>query len=341
MKKKLEAELISIAHRVLQLKNKSDLEILFQETQNLFEKLAVMRFVENQLLDAKPTIGQMDWEAYFAAPPATAEVIAPKKAAKKSKTPLDLKQENPEIIAAFVAESEKEEDSDAFQITEAAAQAQHEEDTTESTFEADMVEDLVFEAAPKDNIELAVEETESATASQISFEDLLGADYAEPEFVKTSTPDEPITEAVAAEESTQLEETEAAEEEEEEPLETPFFSLDEEPELATDSEETEEKEIKPLFSLASDEFKSESKFVAEAPAKGFVIGLNDRVGFIHQLFDGSPEDYNRVLSQLLTYHTFEEAEEFIRSMVKPDYNNWEGKSEYEDRFLDVVARKFQ
>ena len=341
MKKKLEAELISIAHRILQLKNKSDLEILFQETQNLFEKLAVMRFVENQLLDAKPTIGQMDWEAYFAAAPATAEVIAPKKAAKKSKTPLDLKQENPEIIAAFVAESEKEEDSDAFQITEAAAQAQHEEDTTESTFEADMVEDLVFEAAPKDNTELAVEETVSALASQISFEDLLGADYAEPEFVKTSTPDEPITEAVAAEESTQLEKTEAAEEEEEKFLETPFFSLDEEPELATDREETEEKEIKPLFSLASDEFKSESKFVAEAPAKGFVIGLNDRVGFIHQLFDGSPEDYNRVLSQLLTYHTFEEAEEFIRSMVKPDYNNWEGKSEYEDRFLDVVARKFQ
>ena len=341
MKKKLEAELISIAHRILQLKNKSDLEILFQETQNLFEKLAVMRFVENQLLDAKPTIGQMDWEAYFAAAPATAEVIAPKKAAKKSKTPLDLKQENPEIIAAFVAESEKEEDSDAFQITEAAAQAQHEEDTTESTFEADMVEDLVFEAAPKDNTELAVEETVSAPASQISFEDLLGADYAEPEFVKTSTPDEPITEAVAAEESTQLEETEAAEEEEEKFLETPFFSLDEEPELATDREETEEKEIKPLFSLSSDEFKSESKLAAEAPAKGFVIGLNDRVGFIHQLFDGSPEDYNRVLSQLLTYHTFEEAEEFIRSMVKPDYNNWEGKSEYEDRFLDVVARKFQ
>ena len=85
----------------------------------------------------------------------------------------------------------------------------------------------------------------------------------------------------------------------------------------------------------------EVKTDTEVPVKGFVIGLNDRVGFIHQLFDGSPEDYNRVLSQLLTYHTFEEAEEFISSMVKPDYNNWEGKSEYEDRFLDVVARKFQ
>ena len=347
MKKKLEAELISIAHRVLQLKNKSDLEILFQETQNLYEKLAVMRFVENQLLEVKPTIGQMDWEAYFAAAPATTEVIAPKKAAKKSKTPLDLKQENPEIIAAFVAESEKEEDSDAFQITEAAAQAQHEEDTTESTFEADMFEEIVFEAALNDNTETAIEETESTPASQISFEDLLGTDYAEPEFVKSTPAEEEVSNLVAEVEPVQeneLESTEAGiDEAEETPLEMPFFSLDEEPELAltTDIVETEEEDPKPLFSLSSEDLKMELKTDTEVPVKGFVIGLNDRVGFIHQLFDGSPEDYNRVLSQLMTYHTFEEAEEFISSMVKPDYNNWEGKSEYEDRFLDVVARKFQ
>lgn len=65
MKKKLEAELISIAHRVLQLKNKSDVEILFQETQKLYEKLAVLRFVENQFGDTKPTLGQTDWEAFL------------------------------------------------------------------------------------------------------------------------------------------------------------------------------------------------------------------------------------------------------------------------------------
>ena len=111
-------------------------------------------------------------------------------------------------------------------------------------------------------------------------------------------------------------------------------------ELPTDSEETSAEPITPLFTLATDELKSESK-TSETPAKGFVIGLNDRVGFIHQLFDGSPEDYNRVLSQLMTYHSYDEAEDFIRSMVKPDYNNWEGKSEYEERFMDVVARKFQ
>jgi hypothetical protein len=329
MKKKLEAELISIAHRVLQLKNKSDVEILFQETQKLYEKLAVMRFVENQFGDAKPTIGQMDWDAYFEAAEENTDVVSPKKTAKKSKTPLDLKQENPEIIAAFVAESEKEEDSDAFEKTEAATQVMQDVELEESAAESTEVEEITFEAVAENQPEINNEEPEPTTApAQISFEDLLGANYAEPEFVKPN----PIQAEAESEPIDEVVET---------ALEAPLFSLDEEPELVLelpDEDQTEKAEvITPLFDLASDE----PKIAAETPAKGFVIGLNDRVGFIHQLFDGSPEDYNRVLSQLMTYHTFEEAEDFIRSMIKPDYNNWEGKSEYEERFMDVVARKFQ
>jgi outer membrane protein TolC len=57
MKKKLEADLISIAHRILKLKNKSELIQLHQETQKLYEKLSVLLFVENHFQEAKPTIG--------------------------------------------------------------------------------------------------------------------------------------------------------------------------------------------------------------------------------------------------------------------------------------------
>ena len=46
MKRKLEAELISIAHRILKLKNKSELLQLQQETLKLYEKLSVLLFVE-------------------------------------------------------------------------------------------------------------------------------------------------------------------------------------------------------------------------------------------------------------------------------------------------------
>jgi hypothetical protein len=27
-------------------------------------------------------------------------------------------------------------------------------------------------------------------------------------------------------------------------------------------------------------------------------------------------------------------------MVKPDYNNWEGKQDYEERFMDIIEKNF-
>ena len=62
MKKKLEADLISIAHRILQLKNKSDINQLYLETQKLYEKLSVLRFVDEHFGDVKPTIGTIEIE---------------------------------------------------------------------------------------------------------------------------------------------------------------------------------------------------------------------------------------------------------------------------------------
>ena len=74
--------------------------------------------------------------------------------------------------------------------------------------------------------------------------------------------------------------------------------------------------------------------------KGIHIGVNDRHAFVRHLFDGSNSDYNRVLSQLNTIRNKEEAMNFVANMVKPDYNNWEGKEEYEARFLAIIANKF-
>ena len=60
MKKRLEADLISIAHRILQLKNRSEINQLYLETQKLYEKLAILRFVDEHFGEAKPTIGQAE-----------------------------------------------------------------------------------------------------------------------------------------------------------------------------------------------------------------------------------------------------------------------------------------
>jgi hypothetical protein len=70
------------------------------------------------------------------------------------------------------------------------------------------------------------------------------------------------------------------------------------------------------------------------------IGLNDKLAFIKHLFEGKNEDYDRVISQINTIHSLSEARKLILEMVKPDYNNWSGKEEYEERFIQIIEGKF-
>jgi hypothetical protein len=74
--------------------------------------------------------------------------------------------------------------------------------------------------------------------------------------------------------------------------------------------------------------------------KGIHIGLNDRLAFINNLFDQSEEDYQRVISQVQTLSSWEEAQNFIEHMIKPDYDFWEGKEEFETRFLKCLESNF-
>ena len=74
--------------------------------------------------------------------------------------------------------------------------------------------------------------------------------------------------------------------------------------------------------------------------KGITIGLNDRIAFVKHLFNGSTEDFNRVISQLNTSSSELEALEFLNNMVKPEYNNWIGKEDYEQRLLSFLEGKF-
>ncbi|TLP73027.1 hypothetical protein [Maribacter sp. ACAM166] len=74
--------------------------------------------------------------------------------------------------------------------------------------------------------------------------------------------------------------------------------------------------------------------------KNVKVDLNDRLAFVKHLFNNNMEDYNRVLSQLNTIDSEERSISFIKNMVKPDYNNWEGKEPFEARFIELVARRF-
>lgn len=83
------------------------------------------------------------------------------------------------------------------------------------------------------------------------------------------------------------------------------------------------------------------KSLNDSLTRGINIGLNDRLAFIKHLFDGKTEDYTRVLSQINTQPTFQEAEDFIKGKVKPSYNYWLNKDEYTKRFMKIIEKNYQ
>jgi hypothetical protein len=104
------------------------------------------------------------------------------------------------------------------------------------------------------------------------------------------------------------------------------------------------KNDKELFMPSKEDLKqtdASPKSLNDRLAKNNVkVDLNDRLAFVKHLFNNSMEDYNRVLSQLNTIDTEERSISFIKNMVKPDYNNWAGKESYEERFIELVSRRF-
>jgi hypothetical protein len=354
MKKKLEADLISIAHRILQLKNKSDINQLYLETQKLYEKLAVLRFVEDHFGEPKPTIGQAEiiekveeifenetmpeFQRNFKNDTIVADEITPKetsteeiiesKIAKEEPLEAKITEEQPIIMEEVDAESKEIEEIKLEEDTSLNEDETLETAPTENQpiSELNETEDSVTkDEEPIEEAESVIAETEinsieekteevkselnkKPEAVQISFEDLLGGNYTEPQFVKRSALEQ-ISESKIVDE-------------------TPLpFDFQTEP-ISNSNHSLLEKE------------EPKSITLNDKLAKGIAIGLNDRIAFVKHLFGGSTDDYNRVLSQLITFDTFQETKAFIDEMVKPDYNNWEGKEDFENRFMEIIEKKF-
>jgi len=90
-----------------------------------------------------------------------------------------------------------------------------------------------------------------------------------------------------------------------------------------------DEEVKPVQSL-NDRF-----------GKTAQIGLNDKLAFVQKLFFGSESEYNKVVKHIADLHSMQDAVVYIEQEVKPTYNYWKGKEEYEQRFLDLVLKRFE
>lgn len=316
MKKKLEADLMSIAHRVLQMKNKSDINQLCIETRKLYEKLAILQFVEEHFEGVKPTIGQ-------------AEVVAKMKQFFEENHLSEVKPAMTKI--EIVAEEIEEEESIVDEVV--VVVVENEEIFEKKVLAIEPEEEIVAETVGEEinqvdfvpSFELDEEEEEDKIAAeqiqakpeevQISFLDLLGGDYTETTFVKVDHDAEKTS-----------------------PLD---FDLPKETALPKETNiQKEREELLAEMELNPKDIEPKPVSLNEKLAYGISIDLNDRIGFVKNLFGNSDEDYNRVLNQLITYDNFQEAQNFIEDMVKPDYNNWQGKEDYEQRFIEIIEKKF-
>jgi hypothetical protein len=241
MKKKLESELVSIAHRILKLKGKEDVLKMHTEVSALYEKLSVLKFAHENFDGDLPTIGSNS--SFFGMLDVAFNNRVSDNIEFEDKIYVNLDEKEDDNIYEPVMEK----------IKDMVAQMPQESQQID-----DMVETVVTE------VKTPITHLEDITAG---FEEM-------PEF-------EPVSEANA------------------------------------------------------------KKSLNDKLKKGALnIGLNDKLAFIKQLFNGKAEDYDRVISQLNTTQSYNDASQFINTIVKPDYNNWKGKEEVEKRFMEILESKF-
>ena len=242
MKKKLESELISISHRVLKLTGKEDLEKMQSEVALLYQKITILKFIENnQDVQATDAVG-MDTSFFDSLDDAFNNKVTDS-VEVADKTFVNIDSEEGDALMEPAIEK----------IKDIVAQM------PEETVEVDAIIDAINE--PTETIVHDLNEL-SPTYAQLPIFDAI-----EPETTQASL---------------------------------------------------------------NDQLKNQ----------GFQIGLNDRLAFVKNLFENKNEDYERVMSQLNTLDSFEEATSLLNSIIKPDYNNWEGQEDIEVRFLEIIEKKF-
>jgi hypothetical protein len=324
MKKRISAELISIAHRILKLKNHSETLQLQQEAKNLYDQLTILRFYEENFELVKNEIPEAVFEEMLEGKPTeifSAPIQEEIEANIQATTPVVEETisepivEEKIVVAELIVEDI--EDEEVAIDSEEILSAENELTDTEEVI--DVEEKTEEKPEEKTN---PISKQKETVAKQISFEDMLVHDYQELDFVKV---DEVPVAVEQANEAT-----------------FEAVSLEIAPEMEPINETEPTSIVDDKIEKPSEKKQKENKTTSlnDKLNKGINIGLNDRIAFEKKLFGGNADDFNRVLSQLNTFDNFEEAQSFILDFVKPDYNNWEGNEEFETRFLEIIEKKF-
>ena len=272
MHKKLEADLMSLAHSILQMKNRDDVFALEEKAKIISSKLSMLAFVETYI----------------------------------NTTP-NLKETKEELIASVEKAFENKELQTVIEATVEVVEEQEtpKETLKEAPIEAEVEPEVLDKGLDTGEIDdnLSIEAEENIVSDQ---------------------PLDALEETLFSSEVLE---------------ETPQEEAADVEQIKIHTLEEELKDTIPVDVMANLFEMTQPVSLNDTLTNNIQIGLNDRIAFVKNLFDGSQEDFNRVVSQLNSFKTEKEAIKFINKMVKPDYK-WGEQEELETRFMEIIQRKF-
>ena len=270
MHKKLEADLMSLAHSILQMKNRDDVFALEEKAKVISSKLSMLAFVETYI-NTTPNLKETK-----------EELIDSVEKAFETK---ELQTVVEDIVEVVEAHEVPEQVPIDVQVEKEVL----DQDQKLAPGEIDI--DLSIEAEKNPLIEQPFDAFEETLFASEALEETPEAQAADNQEIKMHTLEEELKDTI--------------------PVDV----------------------MANLFEMAH------PVSLNDALTKNIQIGLNDRIAFVKNLFDGSQEDFNRVVSRLNSFKTEKEAFKFINKMVKPDYN-WSEQEALETRFMEIIQRKF-
>ncbi len=368
MHKKLEAELIHLAHQILKFNNLTDINELRDKARAIYENLSVLSFIDEYFIETPEVTDSKEDFIEELTNLSSKKVVNKKVVKEETIVPKTEETKDPEKTKTFDALApNRKANVESVEVKEEETEQLIEQTVKTIKTEAKEIVSKI-QKTPKE--ELVVEEN-STLAEEMKHS--IPADVAADMFEKAETI-VPKTEETKDPEKTKTfdaltpnrkAEVESVEVETNAPEKTKTFdALAPSRKAEVESETVVEKIIKTLEKVEQDIPAKKEKPKVNIATKQEVptpkpastptptslndrisnqkiqVGLNDRIAFVKHLFNFSQEDFNRILSQLNTLTSESECKDFIENNVKPDYN-WEGKEEYEARLIALVEKKFK
>ncbi len=303
MKKVLEDELMSLAHRILKLRNRADIHELKEEASILYEKLSILSFAEKHLEGIKPTINKHDIEKSIE-----------KEFSLEHTSSLnfpDGTEYNEEPI--YEHNTEK--------IKDIVSQMPIETQAVDKMFE-EPIDNL-----KKNDSEIDRNNVIDLEDYSVHFDDLPNFEPADSS--NTESADEPSIE--------NKDDALINKKEEESNTDT------EEKNAKNINNEIDEssKKIEKKPQRTKDLFSNSKKSLNDRLNKDLKIGLNDRLSFVSHLFLGNSNDYEDFIKKINTFNRLDEVKAFLNDNIQQKYLHWKDKEDVANRLLHLIEKKFE